>query len=295
MTIISGRPARRFVAALCALALLAPAASVHAQALTQAPSAALASEAYSLDPSRHQPGLERGLTILGDDFLYVFTAPLRPTVEGLLVTGGIVAGVALVSLADREVRDAAGSHRSGRGHDVIDGVSQLGNAPVLLGINLVGVAVGEGVRQFTGDRTHLDNMLVATEAQILTLVMSEGLAYATARSTPRESSDPFTFKWGRSSFPSSHTSQAFAAATVLADRYGLGVGAVAYTAAAAVGAARILQERHWASDVAAGAALGWAIGYTLSRRRSQHPPVLDFFPFADPGTRTYGFLVSSEF
>ena len=73
--------------------------------------------------------------------------------------------------------------------------------------------------------------------------------YATMRSTPRESRDPFTFKLGRSSFPSSHATQTFAVATVLADRYGWGVGTVAYAAATAVGAARILQERHWSSDM----------------------------------------------
>src|SRR5437016_4413117 len=82
------------------------------------------------------------------------------------------------------------------------------------------------------------------------------------------------------SFPSSHTGQTFAVAAVVADRYGPGAGAVAYTLATAVGAARIIQERHWASDVVAGAALGWAIGHTLSLRRAQHPPFFDFYPFA---------------
>jgi hypothetical protein len=47
--------------------------------------------------------------------------------------------------------------------------------------------------------------------------------------------------------------------------------------------------------VVAGAALGWAIGHTLSLRRAQHPPFLDFFPFADPGTKTYGMIGSIRF
>ena len=74
-----------------------------------------------------------------------------------------------------------------------------------------------------------------------------------------------------------------------------GRGAEELHAATLVGGARIIQERHWASDVAGGAALGWAIGYAVSRRRAERPPFLDFFPFADPGTRTYGFLLSSKF
>lgn len=126
-------------------------------------------------------------------------------------------------------------------------------------------------------------------------MLAEGIGYATARGTPRDSHDPFTFKLGYSSFPSSHTAHAFAMATVLADRYGLGVGTIAYTLATGVGAARIIQERHWGSDVVAGAALGWAIGYTLSRRRALHPPFLDFYPFADPGTKTYGVIGTARF
>jgi hypothetical protein len=37
------------------------------------------------------------------------------------------------------------------------------------------------------------------------------------------------------------------------------------------------------------------IGHTLSRRRAQHPPFLDFRPFADPGTKTYGIVGTLRF
>ena len=75
---------------------------------------------------------------------------------------------------------------------------------MLLGLNVVGLLAGELSRQYSGDRTHLDTALATTEAQILAIVLSEGIGYATMRSTPRESRDPFTFKLGRSSFPSSN-------------------------------------------------------------------------------------------
>src|SRR5205085_5248867 len=136
----------------------------------------------SLEPWNHEePGITDGRKILGDDFLYLITSQLRPTLEGVEITTGIGAGVGLLSLADRDIRNAAGNHRHDRLGDVADGVSQLGNAPVLLGLNLVGITAGELARQVTGDRTHLDNALVATEAQILALVLSEGIGYATAR------------------------------------------------------------------------------------------------------------------
>ena len=287
------------VAVLCTLALLGCATSVHAQAPSLTPNDSgpvLTAQGRSLDPAIHdEAGLINGLRIVGDDFLYLITSPLRPTLEGVAIAAGIGAGIGVVSVFDRDVRDAAGNHRHDRLGHVADGVAQLGNAPVLFGLNVAAVVIADINARTGGDQRHLDNALVATEAQILALVLSEGIGYATARSTPRQSRDPFTFKIGRSSFPSSHASQTFAVAAVLEDRYGPGVGVVAYSLATAVGAARIIQERHWASDVDAGAALGWLIGHTLSLRRAQHPPFLDFSPFADPGTKTYGLIGTTRF
>lgn len=61
------------------------------------------------------------------------------------------------------------------------------------------------------------------------------------------------------SFPSGHTAQAFAGATLFCDEFAqhkpwLCVGM--YSSAAAVGALRIMNNRHWASDVIAGAGFG---------------------------------------
>ncbi len=127
----------------------------------------------------------------------------------------------------------------------------------------------------------------------MTLAFSEGIAYATARSRPK--SDPFRFEFGRASFPSSHASQAFAVAAVLADRYDQPVPIIAYGLASLVGASRLILDRHWTSDVVAGAVLGWAIGKALSFRHSKPHGYLDFFPFADPVTQRYGLVVSKEF
>lgn len=74
----------------------------------------------------------------------------------------------------------------------------------------------------------------------------------------------------RNSFPSGHTATAFAAATVLHKEYGLtrspwfSVGG--YTVATATGIMRVLNNRHWISDVVAGAGIGLfstEVGYFL--------------------------------
>ncbi len=77
------------------------------------------------------------------------------------------------------------------------------------------------------------------------------------------------------SFPSSHTSNAFAAATALASVYrdSKWVPQVAYGVATLVGLSRINDNKHWASDVLAGAALGYLTGkvsyWTFTKVKNQ--------------------------
>jgi membrane-associated phospholipid phosphatase len=64
------------------------------------------------------------------------------------------------------------------------------------------------------------------------------------------------------SFPSGHTTLAFAAATVYALEYKNKpwVPVFAYTAASLIGLSRLTENKHWATDVLAGAALGYLRG-----------------------------------
>lgn len=65
-----------------------------------------------------------------------------------------------------------------------------------------------------------------------------------------------------SSFPSGHTTAAFSAATVYAMEYRNKpwVPVISYSAAALVGLSRITENKHWLTDVLAGAALGYLTG-----------------------------------
>lgn len=65
-----------------------------------------------------------------------------------------------------------------------------------------------------------------------------------------------------SSFPSGHTTGAFAAATVFAIEYREKplIPIVSYTAATLIGLSRMTENRHWATDVFVGAALGYLSG-----------------------------------
>jgi membrane-associated phospholipid phosphatase len=68
------------------------------------------------------------------------------------------------------------------------------------------------------------------------------------------------------SFPSGHTSNAFAWATVANHYYGAKLGIPSYALAGLIGVSRLESNAHHLSDVVAGAALGVIVGRTVVRR-----------------------------
>jgi|CXWL01.1.fsa_nt_gi membrane-associated phospholipid phosphatase len=71
----------------------------------------------------------------------------------------------------------------------------------------------------------------------------------------------------RKSFPSGHTSTAFAAASSLFNRQGQSVGIPALAVATFVGVARVQADKHHWYDVVVGAAIGSASGFLITRDR----------------------------
>ena len=121
----------------------------------------------------------------------------------------------------------------------------------------------------TGRITGLPNFSAASArvagATFSAAVLCEGLKLAVGRARPDDApGDPDEFRpFGRldASFPSGHTTVAFAAAAAIdAESEARWVSWVVYPAAAAVGWARVREDHHWLSDVTAGAALGYWTG-----------------------------------
>lgn len=96
------------------------------------------------------------------------------------------------------------------------------------------------------------------------------------------------------SFPSGHTAQAFLSAEMLRREFGKdhpGVAIGGYAVAAAVGAMRILNNKHWVSDVIAGAGFGMLsvdIAYLTHQNKwplwKKKPENLSVMPFYNGST-----------
>ena len=89
----------------------------------------------------------------------------------------------------------------------------------------------------------------------LSNTLNLGVMYSTKNTTKRRRPDGSDTE----SFPSGHTSSAFVAAEFLHQEYGdksIWISIGGYSCATIIGAGRVIQNRHWVSDVIAGAGIG---------------------------------------
>lgn len=181
------------------------------------------------------------------------------------------------------------------------GLSDIGLTALIAGpFALSGASTlvsGDSIERFGEDA------LVSAQTLALVALVTQILKQAVRRPRPLAYSARFQLverhaATARLSFPSGHTSLAFAGASVmtviLANRYpgdpGVVAGsAAAYAVATAVGLFRILGTKHFISDVLVGAFLGTALGLAVPLLHRESPE--DRSPRQDGGARmvTLGF------
>lgn len=166
---------------------------------------------------------------------------------GPAVLGG--AATAVSSLWDDEARSAV---KPGQ----LDWGSALETAggPIYSTVFVVGMFGAGRLAHGPRFRAATYDMLAAS---IVNLGYTEALKAAVGRERPNQQDNK--------SFPSGHTSNAFALAAVAERHYGWKIGAPAYLVAGLVGVSRLHQDKHWLSDVMAGATLGYVVGRTVVR------------------------------
>jgi len=104
-------------------------------------------------------------------------------------------------------------------------------------------------------------------------IIGPTLTFVSGRELPRYMTPQYEFHpfhTGKISFPSGHTAEAFAVATVLdrslRSRFGYWHTPFVYGIAAMLGAGRVRDQSHYLSDVLVGAGIGWGIGTWVSNR-----------------------------
>ena len=128
-------------------------------------------------------------------------------------------------------------------HNEIDNYTQYVPLALTIGLKIAGVESRSDWPRFWASS--------AASAAIMAGLVN-GIKYTASEMRPDGST--------RNSWPSGHTATAFLAATILHKEYGLtrspwySVGA--YTIATATGVMRVLNNRHWISDVLSGAGIG---------------------------------------
>ena len=197
-----------------------------------------------------------------------------------LTTGGALAATGLLSLhalqptacrwceppaLDRGVRRALRWPDTSSASGASD-VLQVG-VPAGAGLAVALLAWRDGRPREAGE-----DLAVVTEAVVLASLATTAAKVATARLRPDAwaAGEPSPGRGSLGAFWSGHTSSTFAAAAAAAQvarlrgrRGWKWLAATALAGAAATGYLRVAGDRHWASDVLAGAAAGTAIGLVL--------------------------------
>lgn len=197
-----------------------------------------------------------------------------------LSAAGFVAGTAVLAPVDRylahRIQDSTlqAVHRLHRAAHVFETLGRPGALAVSGAMFVAGKLSGQEGMAHVG--------LSGAEALAAVELLTRGIKGVVGRGRPNvDIDDPFNFRPGRGfgsreyeSFPSGHAAHAFAAAAVFTaeaarSRPGLEwvVGPVLYGSATVVGISRMYDNKHWASDVLAGAAIGTFTGLEVVRYR----------------------------
>jgi len=204
---------------------------------------------------------------LRSDFAAYFTAPLHWSATEWAWLGGSVVAISLSHHYDAQVRTHFLKIDPTAGTSSNDLQDALPTAAVIGATWLYASVIDDA-----SGRRETWAML---EAAGFSAITAYAIKYTTRRLRPNQTSDPNEwFMSGGDSFPSQHSTVAFAVGTVLAesgnDDYRWVRRLLGYGLGAVTSYERLKHNTHWLSDVVAGAALGAASGDFAMHRREQN-------------------------
>jgi len=216
-------------------------------------------------------------TLLGSDFKQIATTPFHMTSRDWRKVGSFAVVAGALAFADKPIQREALKlrNRSTTVRSISRQVTNFGGPYEVYTL----VSLGAYGYIFKNEKIRTTTLL-ATQSYITSGAVSGIVKFLTGRERPY-STDPNApqptpafhgpFYKGvkqangkrlNNSFPSGHTTAAFSAATVYALEYKNRplIPILSYSAATLIGLSRIAENKHWATDVLTGAALGYLTG-----------------------------------
>ena len=240
-----------------------------------------------------------GLQSLASDAWATVSWPAHMDRDDAWKVGGTLAVGAVLFAFDQEITDWI--HRNEQGA-VLDPIGQTGEFLEPMGLMgktnpywLAGMTIGWATRQGRMERIFQEllfsNWIASALRNAGELVVGrrrpdEGI---TREDGSFEPYGPYQFDaGGGTSLPSGHTSTVFQVAAVLSHHIDRWPASVAlYGLATTVAYQRIQSDKHWASDVWLGGAVGWGVAQVVIQRHESDSGAgrVSVFPLIEPGGR----------
>jgi membrane-associated phospholipid phosphatase len=220
------------------------------------------------------------VSVAGRATVHLATAPARWGRDEMRAAA--TAGVAIFALSslDEAGRALMRRNESATLDEVTTELERFGtiqNYTILGTIFLAGVAFDDAKARSTAAEGVASSLIAAG-------IITPTLQKVIGRSRPRKDHPSHTFApmSGNLSFPSGHTTQAFAVASVIATEYDHPVVQVlSYGLATGVAASRMYHRAHFISDVATAALIGTVVGRSVARYGQRHRGDIPVRPLLD--------------
>lgn len=202
---------------------------------------------------------------LKEDVAYAVTSPSRMEKKSAFITFGIIGAGAAIYSQDEKIRSYFQDRRTSSRDDISDVAANFGDGLYDLGF----LAVYGGSGYFIGNEKMQETALLSLESFIVANTVGTAAKIGLGRSRPYMEDgstqySSFSTDSDHTAMPSGHTISAFSIASVFAEEYDNPVvDVIAYGLASMVGIQRIYGDKHWASDVFAGAVIGIVSGKSI--------------------------------
>lgn len=227
---------------------------------------------FSVDSVVQEKKVTHDAIRFADGVVHTMISPVRWKGDDWLKAGGVVAGTALLTLADKPVRSFWQNRNSGAWDAVERGGFHYGKpyAAFIMtgGFYLTGLVFKNEWARETG--------LILATAYLTSGAIQTFMKTAIGRARPATEAgpwafDPFSPEPGYHSFPSGHIQIASISAMVLANRVEKPwLKALFYSTAGVTLLSRMYSDSHWISDMAFGGAISWFCTKSIIQRMDQN-------------------------